>query len=162
MDVGRAPCGGVHRVGAGADRGEAVAALVVGEAAARAGEVGVQRGGVAVGGVGVSARRVGLPYLDQLAADGAAAAVEYPAADGDAFAQRLPGVLPRQVVVEGADRGRAEDRAGQLGRLRVAGEEHGRVVRLPPGNSGVGNRHGWCLPLPVGRQTNGTSVGSPA
>lgn len=53
--------------------------------------------------VRVAARRVGLPYLDELAADRTPVAVEEPAGDGDALADRLPGVLPGEVVVDLGD-----------------------------------------------------------
>ena len=67
VDVRRSP--GVlvvaPRVGAGLDRDEAVAALVVGEAAAGAGEVRVERRRVLVDLVRVAAGRVRLPDLDE-------------------------------------------------------------------------------------------------
>lgn len=53
--------------------------------------------------VGVTARRVRLPDLDQLAADRAAVPVEEPAGDGDALTDRLTGVLAGEVVVDLGD-----------------------------------------------------------
>ena len=88
------------RIGPGLDRGEAVAAVGVGQAAADAGEVRVERGRVLVALVDVAAGRVGLPDLDQLAGAPAAVAVEHPAGDDDPLADRLAAVLDGQVGLE--------------------------------------------------------------
>ena len=80
-----------------------------------------------VGVVHVAAGGVRLPDLDQLAAQRAAVAAEDAARDVDPLALRLTGVLPRQVVVERADRALAVGGAAQLGQ-RV-GDDHERLLR---------------------------------
>ena len=108
------------RVGPGLDRGEPVAAVGVGEAAAHAGEVRVDRGRVLVALVDVAAGGVGLPDLDQLADDRPAVAVEHPAGDDHPLAHRLAAVLDGQVGLERVDVLRARSTgATQLDRLRV-------------------------------------------
>ena len=57
-------------IGAGLDRDEAVAAVVVGHDAAAAREVRVERRRVLVDAMAVAAGRVGLPDLDQRVAHG--------------------------------------------------------------------------------------------
>jgi hypothetical protein len=136
------------RVGAGLDRDEAVATLVVGHAATAAAEVGVERGRMAIHVVPVAARSVGLPQLDQRVSHGAPVTVEHPAVQDDPLAERLVGVLAREVVVELADQlvaehgtrdlrqrvrqrdQRALGRAGARG--QVVGMEVGRVGVLAP------------------------------
>src|SRR3546814_12377870 len=54
-------------IGAGLDGDEAVAALVVGDGAAIAGEIRIERRVVLVDGVAVTAGRIGLPQFDQRA-----------------------------------------------------------------------------------------------
>ena len=61
--------------------------------------------------VDVATGRVGLPDLDELAAYGAALAVEHPARDDDPLADRLAAVLDGQVGLEGADVALSEHRA---------------------------------------------------
>ena len=51
-----------------------------------------------VDAVHVAAGRVGLPDLDQRVADRPAVAVDHPARDDDALAERLARVLPGEVV----------------------------------------------------------------
>jgi hypothetical protein len=105
VDVGRPPGVAVvlPRVGAGLDGGEPVLAVVAGDDATDAGEVRVERRGVLVALVHVAARRVRLPDLDELAAHGAAVAVEHPARHDDALAERIARVLDRQVGLLGRD-----------------------------------------------------------
>src|SRR5207302_2239470 len=97
------------------DRGELVAAVVVGERAAHAVEVRVQRRGPAVAGVPVTPARVGLPDLDQRVWHRPPVAVQQPAEDDDALPDRLAGVLHGQVVVALADSALAEQWTGHLG-----------------------------------------------
>ena len=107
----------------GLDRDEAVAPVVVGEAATGAGEVRVERRRVPVDVMVVAARGVRLPDLDQRAAQRAAVLVEHAAADDDPLAERLARVLARQVVVELGDRIGAEHGAvGAVGVLRQGDE----------------------------------------
>ena len=87
------------RVGAGLHRHEAVAAVVVGETAAGAGEVRVERRRMPVDLVVVAAGGVRLPHLDERAADRPPVLVEHSAGDDDPLAERLAFVLARQVVV---------------------------------------------------------------
>src|SRR5271154_5060924 len=90
-------------IGAGLDRREVIAALIVGCATPGAAEVGVKRRGPAVGAVSVAAGGVGLPDLDERISQRLTLGVEYPAADGDALADRLTIVLAREVGVAIAD-----------------------------------------------------------
>lgn len=170
--MGRTPGVDVVAPGVGArlDGDELVRALIVGQAAAHAGEVGVERGGVVVALVGVAARGVGLPDLDQLATHRAAVAVQHPAGDPDPLAERLAPVPAGQVVVEGGDIGDAEDRAGEFhglgvvqGDQRLAGvAQDAAAVRgvaavgmAPPGSAGG---HG----LGVGLAPLGYLLGDPS
>ena len=68
--------------------------------------------------VPVSAGRIALPQLDQRVRHGPAVLVEHAARDDDALAQRLAGVLPREVVVDLADRQVAVDGRGEIGEAR--------------------------------------------
>ena len=121
MDVRRPP--GVPvvapRVGAGLDRREAVAAVAVGEAAAHAGEVRVERRRVLVALVDVAAGGVGLPDLDELVAHRPAVAVEHATGHDHPLAHRLAGVLDGQVGLERVEVPLTEHRRPQLDPLRV-------------------------------------------
>ena len=88
------------RIGPRLDRGEPVVAVVVGQAAADAGEVRVDRRGMLVALVDVAPGGVGLPDLDELAAHRPAVAVDDPAGDHHPLADRLAGVLDGQVGLE--------------------------------------------------------------
>src|SRR5262249_51637330 len=65
--------------------------------------------------VAIAPGSVALPELNQGARDRAAVLVQDPPGDDDPLAERLAGVLTRQVVVGFADRAVAEQRAGELG-----------------------------------------------
>src|SRR5690606_41349798 len=106
-------------VGAGPDGGEPVGALGVGEGAAHAGEVGVQRRVVLLAPMRVPPGRVGLPDLHQLPGDGASVAVQATPGDGDALPDGLPGVLPGEVVVDVGDVPVPERGGGEFDQLRV-------------------------------------------
>src|SRR5205823_3107042 len=80
---------------------EPAQALLVGKAAARAREVGVERRRVVVRGVDVAPRRVRLPDLDERVADRAAVRVGDAAAEDDPLAKGLAGVLAGEVGVFG-------------------------------------------------------------
>ena len=101
VDVRRPPGVGVvpPRVGAGLDRDEPVPALGVGEAAAGAGEVRVERRRVLVALVEVAAGGVRLPDLDQRVAAPAGRPSSTRPRDDDALAQRLAVVLAGEVGV---------------------------------------------------------------
>src|SRR5450631_4828785 len=105
------------RVRARPDGDEAVPSLGIGDAAAGAGEVGIQRGGVLVDGVGIPTRRVRLPDLDQGVGDRPAALVEDTAGDDDALTLRLALVLSGEVVVEWPHAPLPEERTGDLRQL---------------------------------------------
>src|SRR5919106_2279199 len=116
VDVRRSPCVGMvlPRIRSRLDRDEAVASVVVGDAAAGAAEVGVDGRGVAVALVPVAPRRVRLPDLDEAVPDRPPVAVEHAAAQDHSLAERLARVLPGEVVVELADALVAVDGPGHL------------------------------------------------
>ena len=131
MDVRGAPGVGVvaPRVGAGPDRHEAEVALLVGQAAADAAEVRVDRARPVVPAVAVAAAGVGLPDLDQRVRHRRARRPPHVAVDDDPLALRLALVLAGEVVVELAEPVLAEDRRGRLGQpLR---ERDQRLLRVP-------------------------------
>src|SRR6185295_8021180 len=116
MDVRRAP--GVEvvapRVFAGPDGDETIAALGVGNRAAGAREIRIERRVVLVGAMRVAAGGVRLPDLDQGVGHGAAVLVEHAAGDDDALADRIALVLARQIAVRWLDVAMAENRPGDL------------------------------------------------
>jgi hypothetical protein len=98
---------------------EKVGAVGAGDAAAHAGEVGVQRGGVLVTLVDVAAGRVGLPDFHELPGHGAAVAVQYLAGHDDPLALGFAVVLDGQVRFQGVHVLVAECRRVQLDCFRV-------------------------------------------
>src|SRR5919112_402717 len=72
-----------------------VTAFVVGEAPARAGEVGVQRRRVPVALMNVAPGGVGLPDLDQAATHGPPVAVEHAPGNDNSLSEGLAPVLAR-------------------------------------------------------------------
>src|ERR671915_60675 len=154
VDVGGTPGVGMvlPRVRARLDRDEAIAALVVGHAPSRTGEIRVERGRMAVHVVLVASRGVRLPDLDQGVAYGAPVSVEDPAVQDHPLPERLALVLPRQVVVDLADALVAVDRTRDLGQgVRERHERpprrarpRGHVVRMQVGGiralASIGNR----------------------
>ena len=84
---------------------KAVVAVLVGDRAAAAAEIGVDRREVGVVLVAVAAAGIGLPELDQRVRHAAAVLVQHPAVHDDALADRLAGlgVVQDQVVVERAE-----------------------------------------------------------
>ena len=98
-------------IGAGLDRRERVAAVLVGQAAAHAGEVRVEGRGVLVALVHVAAGRVGLPDLDQLVPHRPSVAVRDPAGDLQPLADGFARVLDGEVGLQGRPR-RARRRPG--------------------------------------------------
>src|SRR5260370_41454009 len=99
MDVRGAP--GVlvvpQWISAGFDSDEPVPPLPIGQAAAGAGEVRVERRGVVVYRVDIPPGGVGLPYLHQRVSHRVAVAVDDATADDHPFAERLSIMLPRYV-----------------------------------------------------------------
>src|SRR5665213_4351862 len=134
VDVGGPPGVGVipPRVRARPDGDEAVPSLGIGDAAAGAGEVGIQRGGVLVDGVGIPTRRVRLPHLDQGVADRTTALVEDTAGDDDALTLRLTLVLSGEVVVEWSHAPLPEERTGDLRQLSRQQAERLSIPTPPP------------------------------
>ena len=132
MDMRRAPVVDAVRpgIGAGLDGAEGVAAVLVGDGAAAAAEIRIERREIALLLVAVAAAGIGLPEFEQRAGNAHAALVEHAAIDDDALADgafaRL-GEIVDQVVVEFAQHGVAEDRAGDL-RQRVV-ERQQRLLR---------------------------------
>ena len=111
-------------VGAGLDGDEAIIAGGIALGTAGAGEIRIERRGVLVADVNVAPAGIGLPYLDQRVRHAAAVLVKHMAVHDDALAERLAGVLARQVIVALAHGLVAIDRAGQF-RQRVAHRDQG-------------------------------------
>src|SRR6202035_1467205 len=95
-------------IGAGLDGDEAISTVAVGDAAARPGEVGIQRRRGLVVLVKVAAGRIGLPDLHGSVPQRAPIAVEHPSADDDPLADWFAGVLARQIMVQLGDRPRKQ------------------------------------------------------
>ena len=130
--VGRAPGVVVVLPGVGPrlDRHEAVSSLVVGQAAAGAGEVGVQRGGMPVVLVDVAAGGVGLPDLDQAVPDRPPVAVR----DAPVTMMRSPRGSPscwrvRSLSSSPTGRARRRDRSCQKGFGKLSGASSGSEAR---------------------------------
>lgn len=107
------------RVGAGLDRQEPIGAVRPGQAAAGAGEVGVERGRVLVALVAVAPSGIGLPDLDQLTGHRPAAFVDDASGHRDALPDRLARMPGRQVGVERVDVLVAEARRPELDPLGI-------------------------------------------
>ena len=116
MNVRRTPGVGVvaPRIRARLDGDEAVIALAVGEDAARAQEIRIERRRMIVARVAIAARRIGLPDLHQRVRHAAAVFIQHPAGHDDALALRRLGKMQRQVVIGLADRVVAVDGSGQF------------------------------------------------
>ncbi len=100
VDVRRAPPLVVHGVGAGENRREAVAPLLIRSDLPPALEGGVLSGRVGVGLVVVPAVRVRLPDLDERAGDGPELVIKHLSADGDDVALGPVGAAPNSREVE--------------------------------------------------------------
>jgi hypothetical protein len=85
------------RIGAGLDRHDAVAALVVREHLALAEKIGIERRVVVVNRVGVFPGRVGLPYLDERLPHRPSVLVEEPADEHHLLAERRARAPGRQI-----------------------------------------------------------------
>src|SRR5215207_617139 len=117
MDVGGTPGVGMilPGIGAGLDSGEAVAALRVGDDTAGPGKVRVDRRRMLVDDMDVAARGVRLPDFEERVRNRPAVLVEHASGHDDALAERLAGVLAREVGVVLAHALMPIDRAGELG-----------------------------------------------
>src|SRR5215470_4838548 len=102
------------RIGARLDGNETVIAVIVRHRTSGAGEVRVKWGWVIVVVVPIAARCVALPQLDERVGNRAGIFVHNPAGDDDAFADRLPRVLAREVIIRFADRIGSVEGAGEL------------------------------------------------
>src|ERR1700682_5186224 len=91
------------RIRATLERDETISTLAVRHAAARAGEVGIERRRVLVILVKVAAGRVRLPNFHDRLPERPPIAVEHPAGDDDPFADWFAGVLARQVMIQLGD-----------------------------------------------------------
>src|SRR6266446_3759870 len=91
------------RVGPGLDGHKTIRAVFVGHRSSGASEVRVERRGMLVFGVNVTAGGVGLPNLNERARDRTAVRVEHAPGHNNSLAQRLAGVLAREVSIGFAD-----------------------------------------------------------
>jgi hypothetical protein len=143
VDVRRPPGVRVIAPGirAGLDRLEAVETVVVSDAAARAGEVGVERRRMLVPLVDVTARGVRLPHLDELMPHRAPLAIEHLPGDDHSRAERLTPMLDGEVRLDLRDipvpeRGRPQfdglgvDVVQVLGRMPQQAAPVGREVEF--------------------------------
>ena len=146
VDVRRPPGIGVVVPGIGArtDGDEAVAAVVVGQGAALAAEVGVERRAMLVVGMGVAPGGIALPDLDQRTPHRPPVLVEHAAGDDDALAERFVPAPVGEVARARRHGIRAEAHAGAGGRL--AGDRDGRVARSAPQRGPIGGVDGGGLP----------------
>ena len=129
-------------IGARLDRHEAELPFGVGERAARAGKIRVQRRGVLIALVRVAARRVGLPDFDERVRNRAAILVDHASLDDDPLAERLAGVLPGEIVIGGTDRVPSVHRTAQLGE-RLRNDDQG-FLRMPErGGAILGSVQRW-------------------
>jgi hypothetical protein len=119
VDVRRSPAVDVVPPGIRArlDGAEGIVAVVVGEGATAAAEVGVDRRDVVVVAVTVASAGVSLPGLDKGAWNAAAVLVAHVPMHDDALADRLTflGVVQDEVVVQRTEFVLPEDRARYLG-----------------------------------------------
>ena len=90
-------------------------AVLVGDGAARAGEVRIERRRMLIDIVHVAAAGIGLPDFHQGIGHRALVLVEHVAVHDDALAQGLALVLLGEIVVALLDRVMAEGRTGELG-----------------------------------------------
>ncbi len=87
------------RVCTGPDGDKAIAALVVGQRVAAAGEIGIEAGVVVVMGMQVASGGVGLPDFHQRATQRPAVGVEHPADHDDTLADGLATMLTGEILV---------------------------------------------------------------
>ena len=148
VNVRRPPGVGVvaPRIRGGLDGHEPIPPVRVGGAPAAAAEVGVERGRVVVDLVAVPSGRVGLPDLHERVRQRPAVGVHDPAEDDDPLSQRLPVMLPGQIVVHGSDLLMPVHGAGDL-RQRM-GQRYQRTLGRP-------QRRGAVLRMEVGRLLHG-------
>ena len=148
VNVRRPPGVGVvaPRIRGGLDGDEPIPPGRVGGAPASAAEVGIERGRVVVDVVAVASGRVGLPDLHERVRQRPAVGVHDPAEDDDPLSQRLPVMLPGQIVVHGSDLLMPVHRAGDL-RQRV-GQRQQRARGRPQHRRAI-------LRMEVGRLLHG-------
>src|SRR5690606_33200254 len=141
------------RIGPRLDGAEAIAAVLVGEAAPVAVEIGIERGDIIVDDMAVAAPGIRLPDLDEDIGHRPAGLVHDAAVHDDALADGQP--IARgaedEIIVMGADDLVAEDRPGLLRqRLPDGNERHAggaQDARLVVGK--IGRRMDGPVPLEV-------------
>ena len=118
MNVRRTPRVGVidPRIRARLDGLDEIAPLIVGEQAACAGEVGIQRRIVTIGFMAIAATGVRLPNFNQCAAKRTPIFIEHAPVDEDAFADGLAVMVRSEIVVVGLESShdRIQDRCARL------------------------------------------------
>jgi len=102
------------RIGPGLHGDEAIPAVVVGERAAHAVKIGIERRIVHVDGMVIAPRSVRLPDLDERSAHGLAVLVEDAAGDDHALAERGALAVHREVAVLVADESLRHERSGNI------------------------------------------------
>src|ERR1700722_12272499 len=90
------------RVGTGLDGTERIVSVLVGDHAAAAAEIWIDRGKISIILVPVSSAGVGLPHLDQRVGNAAAVFVHDSAVNDGAFADRFAclGIIQDHVMIE--------------------------------------------------------------
>lgn len=126
------------RVGPGFDREKAVATVRSGEAATRAGEVGIQRRVVPISCVDIASRGVRLPDLHQLTCDRVPLAVENSTRHDDPFTDRLGSRARGEVGFERIHFGVPEARGEKLDFFRVG--VHRQLCGMPQEATAVGRK----------------------
>src|SRR5712692_567718 len=103
------------RIFARLNRDEPISAFAVSERVSAASKIRIEGSIVLVDFVQVTSRGVGLPDFDECVRNRPAVFIQHPSAHDDPFAERLTGMLPRQVAGFHIDGFASKDRAGYLG-----------------------------------------------
>ena len=82
----------------GLDGYKAVEAILIGQGPSCPGEVRVERRGMVISRVRVSSRCIRLPYLNQAIRNRVAITVQHSSSDNNAFSQRFPSMLNREIT----------------------------------------------------------------
>ena len=93
-----------------------IAAFGVGDGAARAGEIRIERGGMLIDHVHIAPGSIGLPDLDQRIRHRLAVLIEHAAVHNDALAQRLALMLLGQIGIARLHGFVSINRTGELGK----------------------------------------------
>src|SRR5690606_36210924 len=133
--------------------------VLVGQRAATAAEIGIERREVAFALVAIAAAGVGLPDFDQRVGHRAGVFVEHLTVDDDALTDGVAAVLAvvaDEVVVELADRAMAKGRAA--GFRRGLAERQQCMTRRAEGGALISGREGGWMPGAVALEQR--SIGS--